>query len=173
MSEESKGNVMQLTVDDGSRRYEIKNNLGEVVGEFTLTPTDLGIYERYARMQEEIEAIVKPIEEMGEDADMLKFADATEATKERLFAAINGMFGGDVAGKLFGRLHPFTPVDGRFYFDRVLEVVGAQINAVFESEAAKFGEHVEKYTTRSRARTAGASASRTAHEMAQRRKRSG
>lgn len=152
MSEESKGNVMQLTVDDGSRRYEIKNNLGEVVGEFTLTPTDLGIYERYARMQEEIEAIVKPIEEMGEEADMLKFADATQAMKERLFAAINGMFGGDVAGKLFGRLHPFTPVDGRFYFDRVLEVVGAQINAVFESEAAKFGAHVEKYTNRAQRR---------------------
>ena len=152
MSEETKNNVMQLTVDDGSRRYEIKNTLGDVVGEFTLTPTDLGIYERYAKMQEEIEAIVKPIEEMGEDADMLKFADATEATKERLYAAINKMFGGDVAGKLFGRLHPFTPVDGRFYFDRVLEVVGAQINAVFESEAAKFGAHVEKYTNRAQRR---------------------
>lgn len=152
MSEEIKNNVMQLTVDDGSRRYEIKNTFGDVVGEFTLTPTDLGIYERYARMQEEIEAIVKPIEEMGEDADMLKFADATEATKERLYAAINKMFGGDVAGKLFGRLHPFTPVDGRFYFDRVLEVVGAQINAVFESEAAKFGDHVEKYTNRAQRR---------------------
>ena len=152
MSEESKNNVMQLTVDDGSRRYEIKNTFGDVVGEFTLTPTDLGIYERYARMQEEIEAIVKPIEEMGEDADMMKFADATEATKERLYAAINRMFGGEVAGKLFGRLHPFTPVDGRFYFDRVLEVVGAQINEVFESEAAKFGAHVEKYTNRKQRR---------------------
>ena len=152
MSEETKNNVMQLTVDDGSRRYEIKNTLGDVVGEFTLTPTDLGIYERYAKMQEEIEAIVKPIEEMGEEADVQKFADATQAMKERLFAAINRMFGGDVAGKLFGRLHPFTPVDGRFYFDRVLEVVGAQINAVFESEAAKFGAHVEKYTNRAQRR---------------------
>ena len=102
--------------------------------------------------EDEIEAIVKPIEEMGEDADMMKFADATEATKERLYAAINRMFGGEVAGKLFGRLHPFTPVDGRFYFDRVLEVVGAQINEVFESEAAKFGAHVEKYTNRKQRR---------------------
>ncbi|MBQ1792130.1 MAG: hypothetical protein II008_18285 [Oscillospiraceae bacterium] len=153
--EEVKNNVMQLVVDDGSRRYEIKNTLGEVVGEFTLTPTDLGIYERYAKMQEEIEAIVKPMEGMGEDADLSKFTVATEETKERLFAAINRMFGGDVAGKLFGKLHPFTPVNGRFYFDRVLEVVGAQINAVFESEAVKFGEHVEKYTNRAHARKGG------------------
>ncbi len=152
--EEMKNNAVQLVVDDGSRKYEIKNTLGEVVGEFTLTPTDLGIYERYAKMQEEIEAIVKPMEGMGEEPDMEKFAEATEETKERLFAAVNRMFGGDVAGKLFGKLHPFTPVDGRFYFDRVLEVVGAQINAVFESEAEKFGEHVEKYTNRAQRRRA-------------------
>lgn len=152
MNEEVKSNAVQLIVDDGSRRYEIKNTLGEVVGEFTLTPTDLGIYERYAQMQEEIEDIVKPMESVGDDPDMATFTGATEETKERLFAAINRMFGGDVAGKLFGKLHPFTPVNGRFYFDRVLEVVGAQINAVFESEAVKFGEHVEKYTNRAQRR---------------------
>ena len=146
MEEVKKNEAVELVVDDGSRRYEIRNTLGEVVGEFTLTPTDLGIYERYAKMQDEIAGIVKPIEEMKDDADLAKLAEATEATKERLYAAINRMFGGDVAGKLFGRLHPFTPVNGRFYFDRVLEVVGAQINAVFESEAAKFGAKVEKYT---------------------------
>ena len=148
MEEVKNGAAVTLVVDDGSRRYEIRNTIGEVVGEFTLTPTDLGIYERYAKMQEEIAGIVKPIEEMQDDADMAKFAEATEETKERLYAAINRMFGGDVAGKLFGRLHPFTPINGRFYFDRVLEVVGAQINAVFEDEAAKFGAHVEKYTKR-------------------------
>ena len=82
--EEVKNNVMQRVVDDGSRRYKIKNTLGEVVGEFTLTPTDLGIYERYAKMQEEIEAIVKPMEGMGEDADLSKFTVATEETKEQI-----------------------------------------------------------------------------------------
>ena len=154
MAEESKKSTTALVVDDGSRRYEIKNTFGDVVGEFTLTPTDLGIYERYAKMQQEIDEIVRPIEEMKDDADMIAFAEATEATKERLFAAINRMFGADVAGRLFGKLHPFTPVNGRFYFDRVLEVVGEQINAGFESEALKFGEHVEKYTNRAQRRKA-------------------
>ena len=157
MAEELKNSTTAtaLVVDDGSRRYEIKNTFGEVVGEFTLTPTDLGIYERYTKMQQEIDEIIKPIEEMKEDADVAAFAEATEATKERLFAAINRMFGSDVAGRLFGKLHPFTPVNGRFYFDRVLEVVGEQINAMFESEALKFGEHVGKYTNRAQRRSKG------------------
>lgn len=153
MEEVKKNTATALVVDDGSRRYEIKNTFGDVVGEFTLVPTDLGIYERYTKMQQEIEEIVAPIEAMKDDADLVAFTEATEATKERLYAAINRMFGGDVAEKLFGRIHPFTPVNGRFYFDRVLEVVGEQINATFESEALKFQAHVEKYTNRAQRRS--------------------
>ena len=138
-------NSVALTVDDGSKRFEIKNNQGEIIGEFSITPSDLGIYERYAQMQQEIDEIVKPIEDMKEDMTLEAFTAATAEIKERLYAAINKMFGTDQADKLFGKLHPFSPVGGRFYFDRVLEVVGAQINATFEQETKLFAQHVNKY----------------------------
>lgn len=136
-----------LTIDDGAKRYEIKNQFGEVVGEYTITPTDFGLYERFAHMQDELEAITKPLEALDADADMGRFVEATEAIKGRLYAAIDKMFGREgMAERLFGRLHPFTPVNGRFYFDRVMEAVGAQINATFETEAKAFSENVKKYT---------------------------
>lgn len=136
-----------LTIDDGAKRYEIKNQFGEVVGEYTITPTDFGLYERFAHMQDELEAITKPLEALDADADMGRFVEATEAIKGRLYAAIDRMFGREgMAERLFGRLHPFTPVNGRFYFDRVMEAVGAQINATFETEAKAFSENVKKYT---------------------------
>lgn len=136
-----------LTIDDGAKRYEIKNRFGEVVGEYTITPTDFGLYERYAHMQDELEAITKPLEDLDAGADMSAFVEATEAIKGRLYAAIDKMFGREgMAERLFGQLHPFTPVNGRFYFDRVLEAVGAQINATFEAETKAFSENVKKYT---------------------------
>jgi hypothetical protein len=136
-----------LTIDDGAKRYEIKNQFGEVVGEYTITPTDFGLYERFAHMQDELEAITKPLEALDADADMGRFVEATEAIKGRLYAAIDKMFGREgMAERLFGRLHPFTPVNGRFYFDRVMEAVGAQINATFETEAKAFSDNVKKYT---------------------------
>jgi len=136
-----------LTIDDGAKRYEIKNQFGEVVGEYTITPTDFGLYERFAHMQDELEAITKPLEALDADADMARFVEATEAIKGRLYAAIDKMFGREgMAERLFGRLHPFTPVNGRFYFDRVMEAVGAQINATFETEAKAFSDNVKKYT---------------------------
>ena len=136
-----------LTVDDGSRRFEIKNLRGEVVGEFSLTPSDLGIYERFARMQDEVNDIVAPMEEVDARSDLTQLGGALEQARERLYAAVDRMFGIEgAAARLFGTLHPLTPVDGRFYFDRVLEAVGSRINDAFSEELAKFNANVEKYT---------------------------
>lgn len=150
--DDKKNTPIQLNVDDGSKTYEIRNTKGDVIGEFTITPSDLGIYERYARMQDEINDIVKPLEDMGEDFDLDQFAEATEEIRQRLYAAVNKMFGTDEAEKLFGKVHPFSPVNGRFYFDRVLEVVGEQINATYDAETKLFAQHVEKYTNRAQRR---------------------
>ena len=143
---------VELIVDDGSKTFEIKNAKGAIIGEFTITPSDLGIYERYVKMQDEIDEIVKPLEEMTGDYDLQEFTAATAEIKARLFAAINRMFGTDQAEKLFGNLHPFSPVGGQFYFARVLEVVGQQISATFEAETKLFSDHVKKYTNRAQRR---------------------
>ena len=137
-----------LTIDDGTKRYEIKNKFGETVGEYTITPTDFGIFERFVKMQDELEAITKPMEDLDAGTDMDGFVEASEAIKGRLYAAIDKMFGREgMAERLFGRRHPFMPVGGRFYLDRIMEEVGAQINATFETEAKAFSDNVKKYTS--------------------------
>ena len=81
------------------------------------------------------------------DSRMKRAGGALEQTRERLYAAVDRMFGSEgAAARLFGTLHPLTPVDGRFYFDRVLEAVGSRINDTFSEELAKFNANVEKYT---------------------------
>ena len=144
--EKGKNTAVQLVVEDGSRRYELRNTRGDVVGEFAISPTDIGIFERFAAMQQELEGIAEPFEALEDAGNMTAFVAATSAAREKLCAAIDSMFGREgTAARLFGSVHPFTPVDGRFYFDRVLEAVGAQIDAMFESEAEKFARRVGKY----------------------------
>lgn len=143
---ENRSTPAQFVIDDGSRRVPIVNQYGDEVGEFYLNPTDLGIYERYQTMGEEIEQIMTPLADADKITDMGQFAGATTEIKARLFAAIDKLFGYEgAAARLFGSRHPLSPVGGAFYFQLVLELVAREINAAFETEAAAFSANVKKY----------------------------
>lgn len=146
MAKKNRADAARLMIDDGSKRVPIVNLYGDEVGEFYLNPTDLGIYERYQKMTEEIEKIMEPLENSGEIENMGQFAEATEAIKGRVFDALDKLFGYEgAAARLFGTRHPLTPVGGEFYLQRVLELVGREINAAFETEAEAFSANVKKY----------------------------
>lgn len=141
-----------ITVDDGSRRVPIMNMDGEEIGAFRFHPTDIGIIERYNRMAEQFDAITEPLEglnlaEGGEmDLDDPKLAGALSEAEKRLYAAVDGLFGSDDAAEaFFGKMHPFSPVNGEFYATQVLQKVGAFINAQFDTETKAMSKKARKY----------------------------
>ena len=143
---------MMITVDDGSRRVPIQNIHGEVIGEFTFKPTDVGIVERYNRMVDEFADITRPLEafQNAEDGaseeDDARFLEAEKEARERLFAAVDKLLGSEGASKaFFGNMNPFSPVGGLFYCENVLQSVGAYISAQFDAETAKFQSRAAKY----------------------------
>lgn len=152
MADESR-KITQIAIDDGSRTYQLTNEAGEIVAEFSISPTDAGIFERLSRMNDEISEIIKPVEAIGEDFSLEQYGDVAEQVKDRMFAVIDKTLGRSVAAQMFARLHPLSPVGGRFYFDRVLEAVGGIIEAALADEAAQFAdEKVTRYTNRAQRR---------------------
>jgi hypothetical protein len=146
---------MAITVDDGSRRVPIMNTSGEEIGAFTFHPTDIGIIERYNRLAGEFDGITAPLEAVsggdGGEIDLTdaKYAEALAEAKTRLCAAVDRLFGGEGAAEaFFGRIHPFSPVNGEFYCTQVLNAVGAYIGQQFETETARFSDKAKKYANR-------------------------
>ena len=144
---------MAITVDDGSRRVPILNVDGEEIGAFRFHPTDLGIIERYNRLADRFDAITEPLSacldgEQGDGADLAdpKVAAALAEAESRLNAAVNALFGSDdAAAAFFGKMHPFSPVNGEFYATQVLQKVGAFIGAQFDTETAAMSKKARKY----------------------------
>ena len=119
-----------ITVDDGARRVPILNMDGEEIGSFRFHPTDIGIIERYNRLAEQFDAISEPLEGLsvpeGGEMDLTdpKLVAALTEAESRLNAAVNKLFGSDGAAEaFFGRMHPFSPVNGEFYATQVLQKV--------------------------------------------------
>ena len=153
MAENVKKNLsFAITVDDGSRRVPIMNTDGEEIGAFRFHPTDLGIIERYNRLAEKFDAITEPLEALniGESgvADLTdpQLIAALGEAEARLNTAVNELFGSeDAAEAFFGKMHPFSPVNGEFYALQVLQRVGEFINAQFDTETKAMSKKARKY----------------------------
>lgn len=141
-----------ITVDDGSRRVPILNTDGEEIGSFRFHPTDIGIVERFNQLAAQFDEITAPLEGLSapeggemEISDPALAGALTEAER-RLSAAVNHLFGSDdAAAAFFGRMHPFSPVNGDFYVTQVLQQVGAFIGAQFETETKAMSRKARKY----------------------------
>ena len=141
-----------IIVDDGGVEVPIRNTQGEEIGVFHFNPTDIGIIERYNKVAAEFDNVVAPLEsiditpdataEEKEAAEQAALKDATE----RIYAACNYLFGGDFASAFFGKVHPFSPVNGHFYCENALGAVGKYISAQFDQEVKKVNSRVERYT---------------------------
>ena len=141
-----------ITVDDGSRRVPILNTEGEEIGAFRFHPTDIGIIERFNRLADRFATITEPLEAIqldGDGAADLEDPKLTEALKEaerRLSEAVNELFNSDdAAAAFFGRMHPFSPVNGEFYATQVLQQVGVFIGAQFDTETKALSKKARKY----------------------------
>lgn len=150
---------LRIKVDDGGVRVPIENKLGEEIGVFYFRPTDMGMIDRYNEMVEEFDNITAPLEGVNikSDGTVDKNNDvAMNAMKEaklRLYAACDKLFGGNMSEAFFGKMHPFSPVNGRFYCENALEALGNLISQQFERETKKLKPRIEKYTHGYAART--------------------
>ena len=145
---------MGIKIDDGRRRVPITNEYDDEVGVFYFNPTDINIIERFNKLAKDFENILEPLtslpdfdENADENSDNNKlYREAMKISELRLNKAVNELFGGDAASTFFGQINPFSPVDGKFYCELVLESVGRYISEQFKKETEKISNRVEKYT---------------------------
>jgi len=146
-------NSAEIIIDDGSERVPIKNKFGDEIGVFYFKPTDMGIIDRYNKIAKDFSEITEPLEraEIGPEGtvDDLSDSEAIAALKEaekRLREAVDYLFDGNMSEAFFGKMHPFSPVGGRFYCELAIEAVGSFISDRFDTETDRIAKRIEKYT---------------------------
>ncbi|MCC8043919.1 MAG: hypothetical protein LIP12_00265 [Clostridiales bacterium] len=150
---EVKEMALEIQVDDGIRKVPIKNMEGEEIGVFYFRPTDVGIIDRYNRMIDKFDTITEPLEGVSIASDGTADELATDEeikalheSEKRLYDVLNEMFGGNMAEAFFGKMNPFSPVNGNFYCENAIEAVGKFISAQFDAETKRMSKKVNKYT---------------------------
>lgn len=145
-------NLTGIVVDDGSVRESIRNKHGDEIGVFYFRPTDIGIIDRYNKVAADFDKITAPLENVNinpdgtvDEKNEAEIAAMNEA-EAKLFEACDYLFGGNMSEAFFGKMHPFSPVNGRFYCENALDAVGKYISRQFDSEVTKINNRVNRYT---------------------------
>lgn len=152
-------NTECIVIDDGSVRVPIKNGYGDEIGVFHFHPGDIGIIERYNKVAAKFDDITAPLENVNINSDGTADEnneaewEAVKEAEKKLYDACNYLFGGNFAEAFFGKMHPFSPVNGYFYCENALEAVGKYISRQFDREVDKVSKRVNKYTHGYQART--------------------
>ena len=149
----------EIVIDDGSVRVPIRNKMGQEIGVFFFRPTDVGIIERFNELADDFDKITAPLESVNinpdgtvDENDDAELAALKEA-EGLLYDACDRLFDGNMSEAFFGKMHPFSPVNGHFYCESALEAVGNYISNIFGAELKKINTRVAKYTHGYAART--------------------
>lgn len=130
---------MELTVDTGVRTYIIKNTQGRQIGELVFNPTDTDIISRYETVIGrigEIETLIR--DNPGAQGVML----VSDKIKQEIDYIING----DSTAAFFNEQSPLTTINGKFYFENVLETIAKVITREFNIEVNKTKKRMQRYT---------------------------
>lgn len=146
-----KKNVNQnvFMLDDGTKEITLVNPYGKVICKLHIRPGDVTIYDRYKALMKDFDSIIKPLSDMDikndgtpdfdEDWERLKRVESNIKQK------INELFDTDDADALFATRSPFSSVNGAFFVENVLTVLGQVIGQAIEEEAKLAQKRVEKH----------------------------
>lgn len=137
---ENERNIQELSIDDGSRCYRIRNLYGKEIGTVIINPADINISKRYEQVVKSFETLSAELEKYD---DSRKVDEAENIIKEKL----DYLLGDGVSEQFFRTLSPFTPLaSGAFYAESVINGIAAVIEKEMDVRLKKVVTRVQKYT---------------------------
>lgn len=138
-----------FTLDDGTREYLIQNQYGEEICKLHFRPSDISLADRWDKMQDKFVEAVKPLESIGVKADGTAETDndidALREADQNLRAALAELLDSSDIGDIFRTRNPFSSVGGKFFCERVIEMLDSIISGVLAEEAEASRKRTAKY----------------------------
>lgn len=138
------GNVIK--VEDGLKTYDIVNQEGKLLGQFTFNPSDTGIILRHEEVIKDLEKLQLNI---PTDDSENSFGKALKELEEVVYEKIDYLVGADVAKTFFSIMGPFSPLaSGQYFIETVLNAIGGAIQAETGERVKKVNSKIAKHTAK-------------------------
>ena len=135
--------MASIKVSTGLKVYDIEDENGNVRGQISFNPSDLGFYDRATQFYDDMQTMIDSIENDYSIVGMEKVSAADKMMKEKL----NQLFDDENASKVvFGNQNCFNTLNGVSFVERFLNAFMPIIKKEFEKEQKNSQKRIEKYT---------------------------
>ena len=135
--------MASIKVSTGLKVYDIEDENGNVRGQISFNPSDLGFYDRATQFYDDMQTMIDSIENDDSIVGMEKVSAADKVMKEKL----NQLFDDENASKVvFGNQNCFNTLNGVSFVERFLNAFMPIIKKEFEKEQKNSQKRIEKYT---------------------------
>ncbi len=135
-------NSNRITIDDGSRVYDIVNKRGELLGQFPFVPSDIGIIDRYKHTIQVFDELQTSINDKSDETAITEMS-------EKMKKEIDYLFNADVSGTFFKITGPFSILgSGEFFVENVIRAVQGVIETETGTRLERTKSRASKYTER-------------------------
>lgn len=139
-----------FTLDDGTVELIIQNNYGQEIAKIHVRTGDISIIDRYNALLKDFDKIVAPLQNVNLKSDgTSSFEDdwaIIKGVERDVIGKLNAIFDTNEIEKLFENRNAFSTINGVFYVEKVIDMLGNVVSETIAEETKKTQKRVEKYT---------------------------
>ena len=139
-----------FTLDDGTEELVVKNNYNEEIAKIHVRTGDISIVDRYNMFVNDFDDIIAPLSNVSLKSDGTSSFDddwkTIKAVQEEVIGKLNAIFDSRDIGLLFEKRNAFSTINGVFFVEKVIEMLGNVVSESIAEETEKTKKRVDKYT---------------------------
>ena len=132
----------KIIIDDGFKTYDIENNEGKVLGQFSFNPSDTSIIRRHEKVLNDLSNL-----SFGDDEENIE--EEFKRIEEVIAEKINYLLNSNASEAFFSIMGPLTPLEnGQYFIESVLDAIGQAIQIETGERVQKISNKISKHTSK-------------------------
>lgn len=139
--------MASIKIETGLKTYDIEDEHGNIRGQITLNPKDIGFFNRAQKMRDKILHYMDSIDWNNNDKTDDEILIIFDTTDKIIKKEIDDLFGQGTSDIIFGTQSSLSTINGISFVERFLTTFMPIIESEFKEELKNSSNRIDKYVS--------------------------
>ena len=139
--------MASIKIETGLKTYDIEDEHGNIRGQITLNPKDIGFFGRAQKMRDKILHYMDSIDWNNNDKTDDEILIIFDTTDKIIKKEIDDLFGQGTSDIIFGTQSSLSTINGISFVERFLTTFMPIIESEFKEELKNSSNRIDKYVS--------------------------